>query len=1204
MTVPSNCDMTAAETNVRLFTTEYLGPLVNNQREGAGEEIWFEDGTPNHQKYKGQFLRDTLHGQGQYIWSRNGEETIYEGSLYSSNLEGYGRFVRPDGTVFEGLFKNNARFGPGVDSFVDSTQTVGLWYGNNLIRLCQVVKPEWVPKVAHTSVGKAILLRYKKLVTVCNGEEDIAREVLKSINAEEEVIEKSDLLYNRCIRHPKSTFFNRAVYDSKFFSVSDCYIDITVGSDESICDVEREIERAKNVEYLQSEWDRINSAILEGVSEENVSGSSEQEENDMEELCAKRDLLEGAISFERSKPRTKKVLVTELLAWNNEDISIEIMKHAFLHRNFEKTVSYLASNVLVGNRTEFNQSSAYEADCVAFLSNCSSGHLKKVSELLLTHDLNPDMCDAMGNSGMMYAAARDRRQIIRVLVNFGANVDVYNDECLTPLSLCILRYLAVQNDVVNWELAFLKSSLAVETDLLRWRPHESLVSLSEQQKSKQNLNPHSSINLKFCNRQELIDSADLFPMQMMFKRTSDAKNLQDRYLQLEEAQPFLFNTDCIKPPVHKSVKTKTLQPKKKLVVQVESEPNHSDILQVERLNSIRLTISTLLDYGADPNEGEVPMPILLSAIFTKNIDIVEGLLAHKADCNARTLDEELTALHILVSLPPWDGVGEMAKLLLAYGANPNLRATTLHWLEEKETLVGKHQLTEVDEGKTPLHLLSMRYDFTSDTIGELAQILIAGGAKPSEYYLGHTPLSLAVLRGNIKLINSLMESGKVDPNQLLGEEMGVALGVLILKRYTNLPRYEDCEQIIQSLVYYGANPFNSTGPCGNLMEFMAEEFAEPTPKGKRKPKQVKGGKETTRVKLKAFLENIARFVLDKHIKGWVVQQLYHAQNYDDEFAKNMAHYVPVAEVVDLAQALFYRGEIRVKPKSHSKLRELVEFIAGVHPKSHLDVEKALENFDYRKLPPKLGFLDLPQPQVERHSDKYDVCYHCHKKQNRQLFRCPKCKVVYFCSEECNLLSNAREKWGHPCKVAFYSEALRDWKAKEKEKMARDTDTEDSEGGYYGAGKFHKGHRGRGSAAKAGKRSTATTGKRGAATTGKRSAAASGKRSAATTLKTRKERSAQKGKLGTRKGGAASSNRGKTKGEWDQEASLDSEFATVVRRRHRLPKTYQCFLEKIAIYWPELDLSALFVPYACYNNGQLYYRFHFQNVVFGETYSLV
>ncbi|KAK5641571.1 hypothetical protein RI129_010118 [Pyrocoelia pectoralis] len=1151
--------------NVRQFITEYDGPLANNQRDGIGCETYIEVGTSERQQYTGQFFRDSLHGQGEYIWTANEKKTVYEGSFYSSNIHGYGRSLQPDGTIFEGLFKNNIRFGPGVVNYTDTSQTVGLWYGNNLIKLCKVVKPEWLPRITRTSFGKIILLRYKKLVKVCDLETDTAQSVLKSIGADEEVLEKSDTLYNTCIRNPKSLFFNKTLYDSKFFSIKDCYIDTAAESHESLhheSDILRENERTKNIEHLQSELEEIENAIsvLESGNdvENSASSNSSEYSQDRNELCATRDELAGKLLLEKSKPRTKKVLITDILAWNNEEIIIDMMKHVFLYRNFEKNMPYLVPNVLIGNRSEFNTPSQYETDCIAFLTYCSEGNLKKISELLLEYGLNPDMCDSMGNSGIMYAAARDRRQTIRALLNFGANLDIYNDECLTPLSMCVLRYLAVQNNVVNWEVAFLKPSLAEEDQIQQWRPHESLASICEYQKSKQSLHFSSSTMYKFYNKVDLVEENDeLFPTHMIFRETSELKDLQVRYLQSDEPQPFVLNTECIKPPVQIAQKQRAGDKKKPKEKSISLEPDPEEILRTERLNSIRLTIKTLLDCGADPNEGEVPMPILLTALFTKKIDIVEELLSHKADPNARTLDEELTVIHILCSLQPWEGLVEIAELLLRYSADPNLKANTVHWIQEKEVLLAQRELTQADEGKMPLHLLSMRYDFptdVSDNISSLAQTLIAGGARPSEYYLGHTPLSLAILRGNVKLVKALLETGKVNPNQRLEEEMGVALGVLILRRYVNIPPYETCDEIIQSLVCYGANPFNSTGPCGNLVEFMMEEFRDMALKGKKKP-EPKKGKDNTRQRIKTLLQNVAGFVLDKHIKGWVVKQLYNAvedQDYDNDVSWSMAKYVPPKEVVDLAQALFYRGEIRVKNQNYDTLSELIEFFAIAHSKTDVNIENALKNFDIRKLPAKSGFLNLPQPQVEKHSDKYDVCYYCYTKENRQLFRCPKCKIVYFCSEKCNLLSNARVKWGHPCKFAFYNDALNSWK-KEQQKQG------DS---------------------------------------GRKTKDIVEKREKKIISKIREGKKALVTKPPRRGDGA------KKKRDTRDRESDTSDLGGVVKRKHRLPKTYQCFLEKIAKYWPDLDLSALFVPYALYNDGQLYYRFDFQNVVFGETYSVI
>lgn len=59
----------------------------------------------------------------------------------------------------------------------------------------------------------------------------------------------------------------------------------------------------------------------------------------------------------------------------------------------------------------------------------------------------------------LFSSHRDRLGVIDTLLNLGANVDSINDECLTPLSTCILRLLEVVHGVTNWAEAFLPKKI-------------------------------------------------------------------------------------------------------------------------------------------------------------------------------------------------------------------------------------------------------------------------------------------------------------------------------------------------------------------------------------------------------------------------------------------------------------------------------------------------------------------------------------------------------------------------------------------------------------------------------------------------------------------------------------------------------------------------------------------------------------------------
>lgn len=76
----------------------------------------------------------------------------------------------------------------------------------------------------------------------------------------------------------------------------------------------------------------------------------------------------------------------------------------------------------------------------------------------------------------------------------------------------------------------------------------------------------------------------------------------------------------------------------------------------------------------------------------------------------------------------------------------------------------------------------------------------------------------------------------------------------------------------------------------------------------------------------------------------------------------------------------------------------------------------------------------------------------------------------------------------------------------------------------------------------------------------------------------------------------------TKKQANQLTNVDH-TVNFLKRITRLPEKYQYFVELLARYFPDLDISQLFVPYACYSGGQLFYKF-LEGDVFAQTYSAI
>ncbi|XP_055006624.1 ankyrin repeat and MYND domain-containing protein 1 [Boleophthalmus pectinirostris] len=111
--------------------SRYEGEFRNGLKHGTGRFTW-KDG----QFYEGSFYKEARHGHG-VLCSPSGDKFI--GKFYLSREEGYGQHLFSSGSHFQGLYHVGCRLGPGVLSYPDGRQDVGLWLDERLIRLCSAV---------------------------------------------------------------------------------------------------------------------------------------------------------------------------------------------------------------------------------------------------------------------------------------------------------------------------------------------------------------------------------------------------------------------------------------------------------------------------------------------------------------------------------------------------------------------------------------------------------------------------------------------------------------------------------------------------------------------------------------------------------------------------------------------------------------------------------------------------------------------------------------------------------------------------------------------------------------------------------------------------------------------------------------------------------------------------------------------------------
>ncbi|XP_018323982.1 uncharacterized protein LOC108736157 [Agrilus planipennis] len=455
------------------------------------------------------------------------------------------------------------------------------------------------------------------------------------------------------------------------------------------------------------------------------------------------------------------------------------------------------------------------------------------------------------------------------------------------------------------------------------------------------------------------------------------------------------------------------------------------------MERVKQTLWLLIELGADPDFGTVPLPPLILSIFVK-CEMLTKELINRGDSNIRTSVDNLSAIHVLCCLPFHQDYLNIFKVLVPV-TNLNLRTGTEHWKKEKEVILSTELYkTVLDEGKTALHILSMRYDFEGfeNIQWEMFELLLNEGADPNLSYLGHTSLTLAMLRGNIFIVEEMLKRRFVNPNQLLGEGIGVPLTMLLLKRYTNYLPANLCMRFVNLLMDYNANPFVIFSIHGNAVEFLEKEYESSVTKTKEskrdksKSRQSKGKDKKKKGVYKVLINNFlicSRNFLLRHIQAKVVEYVYlfiSEACTEEKYLFHLAKFVNIDEAVQCLQLLIQNRIIAPRENTLNICRDVLNFVRVCNTDSprkdnksssslanQPPVETMLTNFNLQKNVYVDKKYNSHPPELDKNLDKYVVCYQCCKSVGKELIPCPNCWMVYFCSEICNKSSlQASEKW--------------------------------------------------------------------------------------------------------------------------------------------------------------------------------------------------
>lgn len=194
--------------------------------------------------------------------------------------------------------------------------------------------------------------------------------------------------------------------------------------------------------------------------------------------------------------------------------------------------------------------------------------------------------------------------------------------------------------------------------------------------------------------------------------------------------------------------------------------------------------------------------------------------------------------------------------------------------------------------------------------------------------------------------------------------------------------------------------------------------------------------------IKSLLMNTTKKVLEKFIKSKALSYLYLfikedvinvEEQYDDDendddkcdILNILAKFLNTDFCVKTFQLFIHSGRVDIDENTKSTFTELIDLVKEVNPlKKHEipyeETEALVNSIDWNLNRNKKNYYEK-YVELDNDENIYKVCFNCLTKQHKQLFPCPICGLIYFCSQKCNISNNRIKNNLHPCKVIFYND---------------------------------------------------------------------------------------------------------------------------------------------------------------------------------------
>ncbi|XP_021103095.1 ankyrin repeat and MYND domain-containing protein 1 isoform X3 [Heterocephalus glaber] len=738
----------------------YRGEFGLNVKLGYGEFSW-----PTGETYRGQFYRDHCHGLGTYVWP---DGSSFTGTFYLSHREGYGS-MNLKTRLFQGLYKADIRFGPGIETYPDGSQDVGLWFRTHLIKL--VTKTASSFSVLSYPEFSAFLTCSRERISLSDeegvewgpleGQDPFFYEYKRFLLSDSLTLPPEMQAYSTDHCHlPMTSSFRRELDARIFLDDIPPFVDdgepwFTANKTPLLVKIQKQAYKFRN-KKAHTSWNM--GAILEG--DRGGFASIGPKEQFSQELILKAE--EG---------------------------------------DHDRVYGILKDNLAYADVTDAKGYTVLAAAAV----HCHND----IVNLLLDHGANVNKFTDEGLTPLnmcfllYYPSESFKPNVAERTVPQENPKPLFTPK---PSPSCVETHVESTYEVVT------SSPGSGE------QKPPSCTSGSQEDGSAP-------------GTQQSLESESSFPSGQ--GTVSDReRGLEGLPGGLDVSPPCSeahFESDlCVRSysiQLSRDMLEKSAQAYSML--QVPGAPDKGTVRSMAWSMVKRrcrwLTIKLLLHRGADPNLCCVPMRALFFAVKAGDVDGVRVLLESGARTDIRYPPQlgALTPLHIAAALPGEEGV-RITELLLHAITDVDAKAADqddVYKLGKLDLLPSSLKLNNEpgppstyytastcvaeEGGRTALHVACERED-SHQCARDVVRLLLSHGASPNLLWSGHSPLSLSIASGNDLVVEELLSCG-ADPNLPLTRGLGSALCVVCDLAYEQQRSTDNKITLVDRLLNHGAD---------------------------------------------------------------------------------------------------------------------------------------------------------------------------------------------------------------------------------------------------------------------------------------------------------------------------------------------------------------------------------------------------------------